>query len=247
MTLRAENLTKRFNGIRALDGATVEFAEGRISAIIGPNGAGKTTLVNALTGFQRVDAGRTFLGTVETTRFSPERVARLGVARTFQEVRLVWRETVLDNVMVAVRCSNEGFLHALTKIGWAEESEEIQSKALEALRIVGMNEQAGAFAADLSYGQQKLLALARCLAADARWLILDEPVSGVSPPLVEHLLETLRLLSKEGRAIILIEHNIRAVSEVADVVVVLDEGRVVATGATNEVFAQREVLEAYLG
>jgi ABC-type branched-subunit amino acid transport system ATPase component len=247
MTLRAENLAKNFNGVHALDGATVEFTDTGVTAIIGPNGAGKTTLVNALTGFERVDSGRSFLGAAEITSLSPERIARLGVARTFQEIRLVWRETALDNVMVAVDSRAEEFMRAATGIGIRGEDERIRTKACEALRVVGLQDQAGVLATQLSYGQQKLLALARCMATDSHWLILDEPVSGVSPALVDSILETLRGLARNGRAIVLIEHDIRAVREVADAVVVLDQGRVVTTGTSDDVLARGDVLEAYLG
>lgn len=247
MTLRADNLVKHFNGVRALSGTSVEFMRSSgITAIIGPNGAGKTTLVDALTGFLRVDSGRSFLGAVETTRLRPDQVARLGVARTFQEERLSWRESVLDNVMVAIPSSGERLYRALIGIGQRGEHESIQAQALDALRVVGLHEHGQTLASNLSYGQQKLLALARCLATDASWLILDEPVAGISPPLVDSLLKTLRLIAKEDRAIVFIEHDIRAVREVADAVVVLDEGRVVACGPTRDVLARDDVLEAYL-
>ena len=246
MTLRAESLVKNFNGVHALDGTTVEFSDTGVTAIIGPNGAGKTTLVNALTGFERVDSGRSFMGVAEITSLPPERIARLGVARTFQELRLVWRETALENVMVAVDSPAEELIRAATGIGIRGENERIRAKAFEALRVVGLHDQAGVLATHLSYGQQKLLALARCMATDSHWLILDEPVSGVSPALVDTILDTLRGLARDGRAIVLIEHDIRAVREVADAVVVLDHGRVVATGTSDDVLARDDLLEAYL-
>ncbi|MGH9895314.1 MAG: ATP-binding cassette domain-containing protein, partial [bacterium] len=141
MTLRADNLVKHFNGVRALSGTSVEFMRSSgITAIIGPNGAGKTTLVDALTGFLRVDSGRSFLGAVETTRLRPDQVARLGVARTFQEERLSWRESVLDNVMVAIPSSGERLYRALIGIGQRGEHESIQAQALDALRVVGLHE-----------------------------------------------------------------------------------------------------------
>ncbi len=246
MTLRADGLVKQYDGVRALAGATVEFAASGITGIIGPNGAGKTTLVDALTGFLQVDSGRCSLGSVDTTTMRPEQIARLGVARTFQEVRLVWRESVLENVMLAIRTSGEHFFRALTGFKLRAEHERVRAKALDALRVVDLEGDSKAPVRSLSYGQQKLLSLARALATDARWLILDEPVSGVSPPLISSVLETVRRLAREGRVVVFIEHDIRAVREVADTVVVLNEGRVVATGPTEDVLSRDDVLEAYV-
>lgn len=247
MTLRANNIEKNFNGVHALKGVTVEFNNSGITAIIGPNGAGKTTLINALTGFENVDSGRTFMGSIEITKLPPDHIARLGLTRTFQEIRLVWRETVLENVMVAIRSPTERLWRTIMGIGVHEQNEEIQAKALKVLRMVGLESKARALATDISYGQQKLLSLARCIATDAQWLILDEPVSGVSPKIINSILETLRKLSKTGKAIVLIEHDINAVRAVADNVVVLDQGQVVMTGTSAEVLSCDEVLEAYLG
>lgn len=247
MTLRADSLVKSFNGVHALDGATVEFKGSGITAIIGPNGAGKTTLVDVLTGFERADSGRGFLGALDITRLPPDRISRLGIVRTFQEVRLVWRETVLENVMLAIPSAGESLWRAATAIRLRTENERIQSKALDALRVVGLHDRIEVLAMELSYGQQKLLALARCMATDAHWLILDEPVSGVSPAIVEGVLKTLRLLATDGRAILLIEHDIAAVRQVADTVVVLDQGRVVVAGPSEAVLSRDDVLDAYLG
>jgi len=247
MTIRAENLEKHFNGVKALRCTNVEFNESKITAIIGPNGAGKTTLVDALTGFLDIDSGRCFIEQIDTTQMRPDQIARLGVARTFQEVRLVWGESVIENVMAAIPSRGEQFCYALTNFGLKAEHDKNYTKALEVLQFVGLRDLADTIATDLSYGQQKLLEFARCLATEARWLILDEPVSGISPVLVESMIKILRSVVKEGRSIVFIEHDIKAVKEVADVVVVLDEGRVVVAGATAEVLARDDVMEAYVG
>lgn len=247
MTLRATNLVKHFGDVRALDGLSVEFAPHKITAVIGPNGAGKTTLIDALTGFLQVDRGRHFLGSVETTKLRPERIARLGVARTFQDVRLVWRESVLENVMVAIQSSAERLESALRWTTVRAEDRRIREKAIEALLIVELENYRETPAASLSYGQQKLLALARCIATGAQWLILDEPISGVALPLVESLLRIFRQLNDGGRSLLFIEHDIRAVRDVADVVVVIDGGRVIASGPARSVLDRAELLEAYVG
>lgn len=248
MSLRAENVSKAFDGVKAVDGISLEFSDRGTTAIIGPNGAGKTTLIDILTGFQRADTGATFLGVVETTRLAPEKIARLGMSRTFQDVRIMWRESVLENVMVAVASESEGLLRAITRPRWIQKQEaNIRSSALEALRVVGLEDRSEDTARELSYGQRKLLTLARCLAADVRWLILDEPVSGVSPAMVEDILSVIRVITNMDRAVVLIEHDIPAVRAVADVVVVLDRGRVIASGSAEGVLAREDVLEAYLG
>jgi ABC-type branched-subunit amino acid transport system ATPase component len=246
MKLRAENLTKSFNGLRALDGVTVEFDTKEVTAIIGPNGAGKTTLINAITGFGRVDSGRCLVGKKETTTLAPDQIARFGVVRTFQEVRLVWTESVIENVMIGVHSPLEQLFRAATTRRSSIELRRIQQKAIELLRLVGLQDHRDALAKELSYGQQKLLSLARCMAMEARWLVLDEPMSGVSPDLIDVIVNNLQRLASDGAGVVLIEHDIRAVRKVADTVVVLDQGRIVTNGPSSEVLERRDLLEAYL-
>jgi len=245
--LRATKLVKSFHGVRVLDELSIALSPSKITAIIGPNGAGKTTFIDALTGFLLVDEGKCFLGRTEITELRPEQIAKLGVARTFQDVRLVWQETVLENVMVGVRSPMEQLSRALGAIGAKEEHERIRARAIEALNTVELQSYEQVPATSLSYGQQKLLALARCIATNSGWIILDEPVSGVALPLVESLISMIRRLSTEGRSVVFIEHDIQAVRALADVVVVLDQGRVVISGPTNDVLERSDLLEAYLG
>lgn len=247
-SLRCQSVEKRFGGVRALDGVTLDCPATGIMAIIGPNGAGKTTLVNVLTGFLRPDAGDCFLGNRDITRTAPHRIARLGIARTFQDLRLIRLVSVLDNVMTArPNQSGERLLPALFRFGVAKEEQANRKRSMELLEFVGLAEKAEEPAGELSYGQQKLLTLAICLATDARILLLDEPVAGVSAQMVEKILDLLRTLCEQGKQIVFIEHDIESVRQVADRVVVMDDGKVIAQGPTREVLDRPEILEAYLG
>ncbi|NJL26411.1 MAG: ABC transporter ATP-binding protein [Thermoanaerobaculia bacterium] len=246
MTLRAVNISKAYNGVKALDEVSLDFAAHGVTAIIGPNGAGKTTLIDVLTGFQRSDSGTTYLGGLEITRLPPARIARLGIVRTFQEVQTVWRESVLENVMVAVSSRREQLLRSLAPRGRRKEEERIRSHALEAIRLVGLVDRIGDTASELSYGQRKLLTLARCFAANPKWLVLDEPVSGVSPVMARDILRAIRTITDRGHVVVMIEHNMLAVREVANAVVVLDRGKVIASGNAADVLGRKDVLEAYL-
>ncbi len=217
-------------------------------AIIGPNGAGKTTLLNVLTGTVRPDSGRASLGSHGLVGKSPNEIARLGVARTFQDLRLIGHLSVLENVMLArPNQGGERLWHALFRIGIAREEETNKAEALKQLRFVGLGGAESEMAGELSYGQQKLLTLACCLATNAHILLLDEPVAGLHPEMLEQVLNVLRRLRDSGTQILFIEHDIGSVRQLADVVVVMDQGRVIAQGKPNEVLNRREVMEAYVG
>lgn len=246
-TLRCEGLRKSYDGVAALAGVDLTFPPAGVVAVVGPNGAGKTTLLDVLTGFVRPNAGHCFLGHYELTGLKPYRVANLGVARTFQELRLIGQVSALENVLLACpRQRGERLLPALLGVGVAHDEARHRAAALGLLGFVGL---AGAIdlpAGELSYGQQKLLALACCLGTGARILLLDEPVAGVHPQMAEQVLGLLRALRDEGKLVVFIEHDLAFVRGVADRVVVLDEGKVVAVGAPQEVFNRPDILEAYL-
>jgi len=247
-TLRCEGLSKSFDGTHALQNVRLEFPSAGIVAIIGPNGAGKTTLLNVLTGFLRADGGRFFLGERELTRLPPHKISRLGIARTFQDLRLISQVPVLENVLLArPNQKGERLLPALLRYGVAREEARNHEEAMRWLWFVGLDEKAHEAAGELSYGQQKLLALACCLAAEGRILLLDEPVAGVHPEMISQILDNLRQLREQGRLVVFIEHDIAAVRQVADTVVVMDEGRVIAQGKPNEVLEKPEIIEAYVG
>lgn len=246
--LRCENLHKSFGGVQALGGVSLSFPCEGIVAIIGPNGAGKTTLLNVLTGFLRADTGRCFYGDQVITSLPAYRISRTGIVRTFQDLRLVQQSPVLENVLLArPHQRGERLLNAIFPIGVAAQEQKNRERAMELLDFVGLTSQASTLAGTLSWGQQKLLTLACCLAAEAQVLLLDEPVAGVHPQLIERILELLRKLRSEGRLIIFIEHDIAAVKQVADHLVVMDDGRVIAEGDPATLLESPEIMEAYVG
>ena len=246
-TLRCDKLCKSFDGVHALADVGLRLPFNGVVAVIGPNGAGKTTLLNVLTGFLRANSGRCFLGTRELTGLAPYRIARLGITRTFQDLRLIRQVSVLDNVMLArPNQRGEKLIWALLRWGVAAEERRNREEAMRWLRFVGLEGKADELAGELSYGQQKLLTLACCLATEARILLLDEPVSGVHPELIEEILGLMRELREQGKLVVFIEHNIAAVREVADRVIVMDEGRIIADGPPDDVLERPEIIEAYV-
>ena len=246
-TLCSENLGKSFDGVTVLDDVSVRLGPTGIAAIVGPNGAGKTTLLNILTGFIEPDAGQCFVGKQEITRWRAFEVARLGIARTFQELRLIRQISVLDCVMLG--CPNQRgdmLLCALLRIGVSREERANRQKAMAILGLVGLAGRASDMAGEQSYGQQKLLSIACCLATEAHIMLFDEPVAGVQPDMVEHILNLLRSLRDTGKLIVFIEHDLAAVRKVADNLIVMDHGCIIAQGAPAEVLERREIMEAYI-
>jgi ABC-type branched-subunit amino acid transport system ATPase component len=241
---------KSFGGLKALDGFSMSVARGEIVALLGPNGAGKTTLFNVLTGFLEVDAGELAIGGTRLRHWpSPQQALRLGLARTFQDLRLIRGITVLDNVLLSFQQQRGEALFTgltLTPRAVALQERANRARALEHLQRVGLAHKARDLAGQLSYGQQKLLTLACILAADAPFLLLDEPVAGVNPRLIERILALIRELAAAGKTAIVIEHNMHAVRQVAQRVVFMDTGRKVCEGDPDEVLSDPRVLEAYL-
>lgn len=247
-SLRCESLSVSFDGVHALRQLSLVFPPSGVVAIIGPNGAGKTTLLNVITGFIRADAGYCLLGDRVISRLPAYRICQLGIARTFQDLRLISQVSVLENVMLArPRQRGEKLLQALLPLGSADEEKRNRDKVMSILEVVGLESAAPELAGELSWGQQKLVTLACCLATEARVLLLDEPVAGVHPQLAERILELLRQLRDAGKLVIFIEHDIASVRRAADRVIVLDEGKVIAQGAPSEVLERGEIMEAYVG
>ncbi len=247
MILACNQITKSFDGVVALERVSLRFAAGSVTGIIGPNGAGKTTLLNVLTGFLRPDTGRWFVAEQEVTGLAAHRINRMGLARTFQELRLISELTAIDNVMLARPLQRgEQLFRALLRIGMAREQAANRNSAARLLDLVGLGSKRHDLAGTLSFGEQKLLTLACCMANQPRILFLDEPVSGVHPKMLETILDILDELRRDGRSVVFIEHNISAVRDLADTVVVMDEGRVIAEGVPDEVLNRPEILEAYV-
>lgn len=246
--LVCKGIGKSFDGFRAIDDVSVEFSGGGVTALIGPNGAGKTTLLNLLTGFLRPDTGRYWIRGEEVQGLAPDRIARLGVARTFQELRIIRELSVLENVLLACPSqTGETFLGAVLRHRVGLEESRNKETAMGLLQRVGLVEHASRPAGNLSYGQQKLLTLACCLATDAPILLLDEPLAGVHPTTVTTVLELLAELAKEREVVLFVEHDISAVRRAAERVVVMDHGSVIADGAPDDVLSRAEIMDAYVG
>jgi branched-chain amino acid transport system ATP-binding protein len=246
--LEIRNLNKSFDGVQAVQDFSVSLQAGKITSLIGPNGAGKTTAFNVATGFLAANSGEISLEGHSLNRLAPWRIARLGVSRTFQNLRLFRRMTVLDNVLIGIqRQKGEYFLDAL--IRFSSGSREYRThleRAKELLEFVGLSNQQNDLAGNLSYGQQKLLSIACCLATEPRLLLLDEPVAGVQPAMTEKIKNILQQLVGDGKTVFLIEHDIGFVLSISDTVVVMDEGKKIAEDKPAAIRNNPEILEAYL-
>jgi ABC-type branched-subunit amino acid transport system ATPase component len=240
-------LSISFGGTKAVDGFSMQVPAGSITAIIGPNGAGKTTLYNAISGLLKPEAGQIRLGGRDITGLAPHRIARLGLARTFQDLRLVRRISVLDNVLLACPGQRgESVWGALLRTEDRKSRKVLHDAALAWLARVQLADKSAETTGSLSYGEQKLLSLACCLATDARVLLLDEPVAGLEPHFKELLLERIADLPEVAKTVLFIEHDLAAVRQVARTVIVMDEGRKIAEGTWETVSRDPAVLEAYL-
>ena len=239
--LEAQGISKAFGGIRALDTCSISVEQGSITGLIGPNGSGKTTLFNVMTGYERIDSGQVSFGGKSITNATPDKVFRLGIARTFQLTRVFPRLTVLENMHVAAQRSDlKGLLSR-----WSSTHE--QQRALELLGFVGLVELKDMPAGNLSYGQKKLLEFAYVLIAEPQVILLDEPAGGVNPTMINYLAERIRTLNQRGVTFLVVEHNMEFVMGLCDKVMVMHRGTRIAEGAPAEVRANPAVLEAYLG
>jgi branched-chain amino acid transport system ATP-binding protein len=245
--LQLENVTQRFGGLVALDAVSLEIASGGVTAIIGPNGAGKTTLFNIISGFRAPTEGRVTFSGHEIRGLPPEAVAKRGLVRTFQLVQLFDTLTVLENVKVGRHLHTAGgLLSALMPLRSRVEA-QVDEKARALLRQVGLEAQAETLASALPYGQKRLLEIARALAAEPKLLLLDEPAAGLNRSETTRLAELIRAITAQGVTVLLIEHDMSFVMNVADRVAVLDFGRLIAQGTPKEVQKNKDVIAAYLG
>ena len=247
--LELDDVTLRFGGVTALDGVSFHISEGEILGLIGPNGAGKTTAFNVMTGVYRPTSGHVRLDGEPLGKLKRFEITKLGIARTFQNIRLFPEMTAVENVMVGAdarhRTSVVGALVRSPR--HRQEEREGREKALELLEFVGIRDRANAAARNLPYGYQRRLEIARALATEPRLLCLDEPAAGFNPAEKAQLLELIRKIRDRGYTVLLIEHDMRLVMGVTERIVVLEFGRKIAEGPPAEVRENPAVVAAYLG
>jgi branched-chain amino acid transport system permease protein len=249
VVVEGRGLMRRFGGIVAVSGLDIELRRGRIVGLIGPNGAGKTTAFNLLTGFLRPDAGSVSLNGVPLEGARPHQIVRRGMARSFQDLKLFSRMTVLDNVMVALprqKGDNPLYVYLAPWIVAAEEQANRQ-RALAILDFVGLGEHAGDTAENLSYAEEKLLVIARLVATGAEVLLFDEPLSGLAPNTLEAIFPIIWRLAERGKAICIIEHNLDVIRGLCDTAVFLDEGRKLTEDAPEKLIADPALAARYFG
>jgi branched-chain amino acid transport system ATP-binding protein len=247
--LQLEHVTKRFGGLTAVDNVSFKVARGEVFALIGPNGAGKTTLFNCVTGLFPPSDGRVIFEDHDVAGRRPHDVADLGIARTFQNIRLFEYMSALDNVRVGqhVRMRAKLWDAMLKTPRERREERQVTERARELLRFVGIESQADNYARNLPYGQQRRLEIARALATRPRLLLLDEPAAGFTPQEKVELMRLVEKILEQGITVFLIEHDMKVVMGISDRITVLNYGTRIAEGTPTEVRANPQVIEAYLG
>ena len=247
--LEVKNISKNFDGIQAIANCSFNVNQGEILGLIGPNGSGKTTLFNLITGIHKVDYGNITYNGEEITNWPTHEIANLGIARTFQLIRLFPKITVLDNMLIAQK-----YIHGeklwnqfFRKKHIRQEEKNNKLKALELLKLVNLEKKAADLAENLSYGQQKLLEIIRAVASEPKVLLLDEPIAGVNPTMINQILNLIKSLNKKGITIVIIEHNMNVMMNFCNRLVVLDNGKEIASGKPSQIKKNKKVVEAYLG
>ena len=246
--LIADKITRQFGGLTAVNVDHLEIQRGSITALIGPNGAGKTTFFNLLTGYDSPNSGTWSFNGKKLNGIPPHKVARLGMVRTFQLTKALYRLTVIENMALGARNQKgESVLRSVFPWIWRAQEAEIRARATEILRNFKLLEKQDDFAAALSGGQRKLLVMARALMVEPEMIMLDEPMAGVNPALKQSLLEHIKELRTEGKTVLFVEHDMDMVHEISDWVIVMAQGEVIAEGTPASVMGNEQVIAAYLG
>ncbi len=246
--LQVKNLRKYFGGVKAVDDCSFEIKEGKITALIGPNGSGKTTVFNLVSGILNADNGKIIFDAYDITNKSPEYIANiggLGISRMFQQARLFNNLTVKENLLLAFDNEDTKFWKNLLGLNKSIEKKEESIK--EILKLMRLWENVNYLCKSLSYGQKRLLELARTILKPHKLLMLDEPVAGVTPILRNEIARILLNLREKGDTILLIEHDINFIFEISDRIIVMDEGTIIAQGRPQDIKDNKKVLDAYLG
>jgi branched-chain amino acid transport system ATP-binding protein len=241
-----ENLSKSFGGLKAIVDLSFGIEEKTINSLIGPNGAGKTTAFSLITGFLKPDAGKVLFRGKEITGLPPYEIVNMGIVRTFQDVRVLNKLTVRENILVGLRDTHrQGLIQAT--LGGKNLRRGMMKKIDKLIEFAGLEEAAEELAENISYAEQKLMILARALATDATLLLLDEPASGLDQKSIGRMMDLLRQLVEEGKTVLIVEHNMDVVIHISDYVVVLDFGHKIAAGTPDEIRCDQRVIQAYLG
>lgn len=249
MLLEIKDVSKTFGGLKALDRININIEQGEILSLIGPNGAGKTTLFNLITGIHKFDKGIIVFKNIVLNKFNPFRISRLGICRTFQNLRIFSNMTVLENVIIGNSAKNniglfESIIHSSN---FYKKEREVQKICISLLEFVNLKDKANEISKNLSYGEQRRLEVARALATSPTLLLLDEPTAGMNPIETANLMELIKNIRDKGITIFLIEHDMKVVMGISDRIVVLDYGEKIAEGKPEEIKNNEKVIEAYLG
>jgi branched-chain amino acid transport system ATP-binding protein len=246
--LVADKIMRQFGGLTAVNVDHVEIQRGSITALIGPNGAGKTTFFNLLTGYDAPNSGTWSFNGLPLNGIPPHKVARLGMVRTFQLTKALYRLTVIENMALGARGQKgESVLKSVFPWIWRAQEAEIRERATAILKNFKLIEKQDDFAAALSGGQRKLLEMARALMVEPEMVMLDEPMAGVNPALKQSLLEHIKELRTQGKTVLFVEHDMDMVHEISDWVIVMAQGEIIAEGTPASVMGNQQVIEAYLG
>lgn len=248
--LKVDKITKRFGGLTAVDDFYLAIEPNEIVGLIGPNGAGKTTVYNMITGIYTPTKNKIFFKKEDITGLKPDKIAKKGIARTFQNIRLLNNLSVLDNVMIGthLRLQSNLFSAIFRLPSYVKEEKELYNKSMELLKRVDLTEYAHEIAGGLPYGKQRKLEIVRALATEPQLLLLDEPAAGMNPQESRELVNFIRQIRDEfGITIFLIEHDMKVVMEICERILVLDYGKTIAEGKPDEIKNDPEVIKAYLG